>query len=157
MKTNANKDVSALLADLEEAISAGTINDRATLRNKLGLPPIDERFIIDDIMPLNDVLALYIQHVVNSVEGNLSEAARLLNVHRHTINAWLKKARALQGNATTVELPIAETPAPPAAPKPTEADQKKYRKLLKKEAAILAAFALNEQSRQRRRMSNNDG
>src|ERR1017187_7492840 len=47
-----------------------------------------------DISPLRHFQCVYIRHVLQLVEGNVSVAATRLGVHRHTVAAALKEAEA---------------------------------------------------------------
>lgn len=45
----------------------------------------------EDILPLAEVQAIYIRHVVQLLEGNKSRAAEALGIHRHTVSTALKE------------------------------------------------------------------
>lgn len=45
----------------------------------------------EDIVPLSEVEAVYIRHVVQLLEGNKSKAAEALSIHRQTVAAALKQ------------------------------------------------------------------
>jgi ActR/RegA family two-component response regulator len=47
-------------------------------------------FIVPTIVPLDEVKANYAKVVVDRCKGNISEAADILGVHRHTVTMMVK-------------------------------------------------------------------
>jgi DNA-binding NtrC family response regulator len=66
--------------------------ERVRLSASIPLPQRPE-----DILPLQQVQALYIRHVVSLLEGNKSRAADALGIHRQTVSAALKEDAGLGG------------------------------------------------------------
>jgi DNA-binding NtrC family response regulator len=62
--------------------------------------PLPQR--AEDICPLEEIKNLYIQHVVELLDGHICRAAEALRIHRQTVSAVLKKqAVRIESNSTS--------------------------------------------------------
>lgn len=79
--------------ELENALTRAVILAKGdvVLQENLPVEPAEKNILPDENLPLKDVEKAYIQRVLDSVQGNKSQAARVLKISRPTLDKKIKE------------------------------------------------------------------
>lgn len=80
-------------AFLQKPLSGEVLRSQVTqLLQRVGVPGISLPKRAEEVLPLDQIRAAYIGHVVTLLDNNVTLAAKVLGIHRQTVSAALERA-----------------------------------------------------------------